>query len=68
MNPIEHVWDMIGRRVRERNPAPRNVEELKLALVEECDILPQEMIGGVIRSMGRRIQALRRARGGNTRY
>lgn len=68
MNPIEHVWDVIGRKVRERTPPPRNVEELKLALTEEWVNLPQEMIESVIRSMGRRIQALIRARGGNTRY
>lgn len=68
MNPIEHAWDILGRRVRQRNPAPRNVEELKLALVEEWDNLPQEMIDSLIQSMGNRIQALLRARGGNTRY
>lgn len=68
MNPIEHVWDMIGRKVRQKNPAPRNVSELKSALVEEWQNLPQELIDGVIGSMGRRSQALIRARGGNTRY
>lgn len=67
-NPIEHAWDILGRRVRQRNPAPRNVEELKQALVEEWNNLPQPMIDGLILSMGNRIQALLRARGGNTRY
>lgn len=68
MNPIEHVWDIIGRRVRAKTPAPRNVHELKLALLEEWENIPQEMINNQIESMGRRIQALIRARGGNTRY
>lgn len=68
MNPIEHVWDIIGRRVHQKNPSPRNVEELKLSLVEEWNNLPQEMIDGIINSMVDRIQALIRARGSNTLY
>lgn len=68
MNPIEHVWDYLGRKVRQRNLAPNNVEELKSALVGEWNNLPQELIDNVIQSMGNRIQALIRARGGNTRY
>lgn len=68
MNPIEHVWDNLGRRVHQRNPSPRNVEELKLALVEEWENLPQEMIDGIIGGMRKRIQALIRARGSHTRY
>lgn len=68
MNPIEHLWDYLGRRVRQRNPAPNDIKELKLALLEEWDNLPQEHIDNVIQSMGNRIQTLIRARGGNTRY
>lgn len=68
MNPIEHAWDILGRRVRQRNPAPRNVPDLKLALVEEWDNLPQELIDNLILNMGNRIQVLIMARGGNTRY
>jgi hypothetical protein len=26
LNPIEHVWDMVGRRVKVRTPAPANLE------------------------------------------
>jgi transposase len=34
-NPIEHVWDLLDRRVRARAIPPRNVQELAAALVEE---------------------------------
>lgn len=68
LNPIEHVWDMLGRRLRSRIPAVQNTEEVKAALIEEWENLPQEMINGVIRSMGRRTTAVIRARGSNTRY
>lgn len=40
MNLIEHAWNILGRRVRQRNPAPRNVQELKLGLIEEWDNIP----------------------------
>lgn len=33
MNPIEHVWDMLGRRVRARDP--QNLADLREMLVEE---------------------------------
>uniref|UniRef100_A0A673ZCS1 Tc1-like transposase DDE domain-containing protein n=1 Tax=Salmo trutta TaxID=8032 RepID=A0A673ZCS1_SALTR len=35
LNPIEHVWDLLDRRVRARVLPPRNVRELAGALVEE---------------------------------
>jgi transposase len=34
LNPIEHVWDLLDRRVRARAIPPRNVCELAGALVE----------------------------------
>ena len=35
LNPIEHVWDLLDRRVRARAIPPRNIQELAGALVEE---------------------------------
>ncbi|XDV17320.1 hypothetical protein PO909_023200 [Leuciscus waleckii] len=44
LNPIEHVWDLLDRRVRARAIPPRNVQELASALVEEwCNISQQEL-------------------------
>lgn len=68
MNPIEHVWDMLGRRIRSRFPAPTTIRELEGALVEEWEAIPQDDIARLIQGMPRRIEALIRARGGNTRY
>jgi transposase len=68
MNPIEHVWDMLGKRVKARIPAPQTTQALQTMLLEEWDNLPQELIDNSIRSMPRRMIALIRARGGNTRY
>ncbi|GFV31694.1 transposable element Tcb1 transposase [Trichonephila clavipes] len=35
MNPIEHVWDALGRRVAGHQPPPQNLQELERALLEE---------------------------------
>ncbi|GFW43521.1 transposable element Tcb1 transposase [Trichonephila clavipes] len=38
MNPIEHVWDALGRRVADRQPSPQTLQELERALI---DSMPQ---------------------------
>lgn len=68
MNPIEHVWDEMGRRIRSRNRVPDTLDTLGEALIEEWNNIPQINISNLIRSMPRRIETLIRARGGNTRY
>lgn len=68
MNPIEHLWDQLGRRVRGRENAPENLQKLTAALVEEWANIPQENIANLIRSMPRCLETLIRVRGGNTRY
>ncbi|GFW03208.1 transposable element Tcb2 transposase [Trichonephila clavipes] len=37
MNPIEHVWDALGRRVAGRQPPPQTLQELERALLEEWE-------------------------------
>ncbi|GFY22851.1 DDE_3 domain-containing protein [Trichonephila clavipes] len=32
LNPIEHVWDMLGRRIAARQPLPTCLLELRRAL------------------------------------
>ncbi len=68
MNPIEHVWNFLDRKVRSRPLLPRNAEELWLALEEEWYKLDIKFIQKLISSMPRRVAALQRARGGYTRY
>jgi transposase len=68
LNPIEHVWDLLDRRVRARAIPPRNVWELAVALVEEWgNISPQEL-ANLVQSMRRRCTAVLNAAGGHTRY
>jgi transposase len=35
MNPIEYVWDFIGRKINQRNPKCQNIDELRTAILQE---------------------------------
>jgi hypothetical protein len=35
MNPIEHIWDFIGRKFNQRNPKCQNIDELRTAIFVE---------------------------------
>lgn len=68
MNPLEHVWDILGQKIRKRQPLPETIQELRIALNEEWEQIPQQQIQHLIEGMPRRIESLRRCRGGSTRY
>ena len=68
LNPIEHAWDMLGRRVAGRQQAPDTVQTLTDALVEEWRNIPQDSIRQLILSMPRRCQECIQAHGGHTSY
>ncbi len=68
MSPIEHVWDALDRRIRQRVPVPANIQQLCTAIEEECTNIPQATINNLINSMRRRCVALHEANGGHTRY
>ena len=68
LNPIEHVWNDINIRVRASLPQPRNMTELWEKLQEEWYNTPVTYIQKLFRSMPRRLEAVKRAKGGNTKY
>lgn len=68
LNPIEHVWDVLKRRVRSVQPAPQTIRELKNVITAEWERIPQETIKDILASMPRRMQAVISARGGHTQY
>ncbi|GFX41253.1 transposable element Tc1 transposase [Trichonephila clavipes] len=53
LNPIEHVWDFLGRRLAARTLPPVTIRELQLALQDEWAAMPQQLIDSLILSMGR---------------
>lgn len=67
VNPIEHVWDEIDRRVRQL-PQPQNLAELERDLINTWNNLPQRVLCNYVNSMRSRCLAVIRANGGHTRY
>ena len=68
LNPIEHVWNSLDRRFRRRSNPPANVNELRQALIQEWNNIPQAEISTLVNSMRRRCTAVVNSRGGHTRY
>ncbi|GFY09018.1 transposable element Tcb1 transposase [Trichonephila clavipes] len=50
LNPIENVWDALGRQVAGRNYPPTNKNTLIRALTEEWDKLPQQLLNNVVQN------------------
>ncbi|GFX92399.1 DDE_3 domain-containing protein [Trichonephila clavipes] len=51
LNPIEHVWNMLGRRIAARQPPTTCLPELRRALLDEWCNIPQDQIDNLILSM-----------------
>ncbi|GFW33358.1 transposable element Tc1 transposase [Trichonephila clavipes] len=51
MNPIEHVWDMLGRRIASRQPPSTCLPGLRRALLDEFCNDPQDQIDSLMLSM-----------------
>ena len=66
--PIEHLWDVLDRRIRTRNPPPQTLQELFQALQNEWQNIPQRTIQRLVSSMRKRCIAVINARGGHNRY
>ncbi|GFU38468.1 transposable element Tcb1 transposase [Trichonephila clavipes] len=68
LNPIENVWDALGRQVAGRNYHPTNKNTLIRALIEEWDKLPQQLLDHVVQSMVRRVEWCITLHGGHIPY
>lgn len=68
LNPIEHLWDELSRRIKRKINPPTTLSELRIALVKTWEEIPQEVVANLIKSMPRRLEEVIRLRGGNTRY
>ncbi len=68
MSPIEHVWDALDRRIRQRVLVPANIQQLHTAIEEEWTNIKQATINNLINSMRRRCVALRETNDGHTIY
>ncbi|GFX32611.1 transposable element Tc3 transposase [Trichonephila clavipes] len=68
LNPIEHVWDMLGRRIAARQPPPTCLPEFRRALLDEWCNIPQDQIDNLILSMPRCCKACIASSGRHTPY
>jgi transposase len=54
MSPIEHVRDTLDQHVQQSVPVPENIQQLRRAIEEKRDNIPQATINSLIKSMRRR--------------
>ncbi|GFT96418.1 transposable element Tc1 transposase [Trichonephila clavipes] len=68
LNPIENMWNALGRQVAGRKYPPTNKNTLIRALTEEWDKLPQQLLDNVVQSMVRRVECCISLHGGHIPY
>ncbi|GFY30130.1 transposable element Tc3 transposase [Trichonephila clavipes] len=68
LNPIEHLWDYLGREVAALNPPPRSLYELKQSILCVWSSLPIPVSNNLINSMGNRCRQCIQVRGGHIPY
>ncbi|KAF0723009.1 hypothetical protein Ae201684P_015882 [Aphanomyces euteiches] len=66
LNPIEHVWSYIGRRIRQSPPS--SLEGLKTKILHLWNNIPQSFIQGLIDSTPKRLAMVIENKGGATKY
>ncbi|GFT82903.1 transposase domain containing protein [Trichonephila clavipes] len=68
LNPIDYIWDVMGRQLRVQIPPIRNILELRDRCLNIWYNLSPAIYQGLVASMSRRVEAVLRAEGGSTRY
>lgn len=66
LNPIEHLWEHLDRQIRKR--PINNKESLKSAIIEEWNNISAEITKNLVHSMPRRLAAVIKAKGKQTKY
>ncbi|GBN67130.1 Transposable element Tcb1 transposase [Araneus ventricosus] len=68
LNPIEHLWDELDRRLRACTPLPKSKIELRNFLLNIWKEIPLATMANLVESMPRRVVAVIAAKGGPTSY
>lgn len=66
LNPIEHLWDSLGRRIGNRKS--QNLSQLFCNLKEEWSKIPNEELEKLVASMPKRLAEVIKNKGGTTGY
>jgi len=68
LNPIEHLWVYLKRRLSNYEFMPTSMHELWIRLEQEWNAIPASVCIDLIESMPRRIAAVLKAKGRYTKY
>ncbi|CBQ72283.1 related to transposase [Sporisorium reilianum SRZ2] len=68
LNPIEHLWTELKKRLGQYKEHPTWMLELEGRLEEVWAQIPVSLCQALVESMPKRIEAVIKARGGNTKY
>ena len=68
LNPIEHLWWELKRRLGKYPEAPKSILELWERVEVEWEAIPREKCLELIKSMPRRVAEVLKAKGGYTKY
>lgn len=69
LNPIEHVWDMLGRRISSAYEfPPSTLHQLEIRLIEQWNSLTVEEVNNLILSIPNRFSECAAKKGGHTHY
>ncbi|GFX37116.1 transposable element Tcb2 transposase [Trichonephila clavipes] len=68
INPIEYIWDVMGRQLRVQRPPIRNMTDLCDRCLNIWYNLSPAIYQGLVASMPRRVEAVLYAKGEPTRY
>jgi len=68
LNPIEHLWTLLKKRLGEHEKMPKGQQELAERVAAEWKKISVEECRRLIESMPRRCAAVIKARGGHTKY
>ena len=66
INPIEHLWSYLEEKIRLHSITSR--ETLKAALMQEWDRIPKDYCQKLVKSMPKRLAAIKAANGYPTKY
>lgn len=66
INPIEHLWEELKRRVRKHQI--KNKEDLKNKIIEEWESISPEVTRNLVSSLPKRLNAIIKANGNCTKY
>ena len=68
LNPIEHLWQHLKQQLNKYEVPPAGIHELWDWVQVEWENIPKEVCRNLIESMPRRVQAVIKAKGGQTKY